>query len=170
MLGGVAGLRWALGVLLVVAAVLALGAYGEGKQQAPAAPATPMRVGALLFTVPRGFSRHDTQRHDRLVGVLITNYSVKAHSSTLTTGVFPANRVALVLGRWEGRRVGAPPLRLPLSLDELRAQHHPDGTAWNAVLRFHGSLYTSSFWVGRIAPPHDRAALLHALMSIHRAL
>ena len=160
--------RYWLPVALVMAfAVCAPTAEGLGRS-APAASATSVRVGSLTVAVPRGFSRHDFHHGGHLVGVLVTDYRVPTNSPTLTEGLFPTHGVALILERAAGPRVAAPLLRLPLSLDQLGGpQHHADGTAWNGVLRFRGSLYTISFWLGQTAPPHDRAALLRALTLIH---
>jgi hypothetical protein len=167
-LGGVTRVRQPLCVLSAVVAAFGLAACGSGTKTL-AAPAISVRVGALVLTVPRSFNRL-TRRDGRLFGLVVTDYRVRADSPTLTRGVFPGNRVALVLERWRGPQVPAPPLRLPLSLHELEGpQHHATGTAWNGTLRLDGSLYTLSFWAGRTASPNDRAALLHALTSIRRA-
>lgn len=146
-----------------------------GAKGAPPIPASSVRVGALVFTVPRNFSQHDFRRSGRLLGILVTDYRVDANSSTLTTGTFPSHGVALVLGQAAlpevtARRAAARPLRLPLRLSELRGpQRHADGDAWNGVLCFRGLLYTVSFWAGRTALPDDRAALLDALTAIQPA-
>jgi hypothetical protein len=104
-----------------------------------------------------------------LVGVLVSDYRIEPGSATLTKGVFPANAVALEIGLATGPadRIHLPPLRVPLSLSELRGpQPHADGTAWNGTLRFRGSAYVISFWIGRRAAARDRSLLQHALESI----
>ena len=84
----------------------------------------------------------------------------------------PANRVALELSEWVA--IGpifpsAVRLHLPLSLDQpwfrehLRNGHR--GYRWG-YLSLHRQLYEVSFWSGRAAPQHDRAAVLSTLTSI----
>ncbi len=159
---------WPFVALVAAFAVCASNAEALGRSAA-AAPATSVRITALILTVPRGFDQHEVQRGGRLVGVLVTDYPVRANSPTLTEGVFPSHGVVLLLGRAVGvpllaRRISAPLLRLPVSLTQLEGpQHHADGTAWNGTLRFRGLLYTISFWVGRSATSRDRATLLHTL-------
>lgn len=151
----------------MVATVIGLAACAGAKSVSTATEAS-VRVGALRLTVPQGFNRL-TRRFGRSVGVLVTDYSVKPGSPTLTKGIFPPDGVALVLGQATGPPVAAPSLRLPFALDQSRRQTRVGGTVWNGILRFEHSLYTVSFWAGRTAQPHDRAVLLHALESIHRA-
>lgn len=163
------GARPALAALPVLAAALVLAACGGADGSTSVTRATPVRIGALVLDVPAGFSRL-TRRVGRVAGVVVTDYPIARGSPTLTTGVFPANRVALVLARSPRLRIAAPPLRLPLRLAELRGpQHRADGASWNGLLRLDGSLYAISVWAGRTAPSRDRAALLHALASIRRA-
>jgi hypothetical protein len=165
---------WPCVVLVAAFAVCAPNADAVG-QRAAAAPATSVRITALILTVPRGFDQHEVRRGGHLVGVLVSDYPVRANSPTLTEGVFPPHGVVLLVGRAVGpplllRRIPAPLLRLPVRLTQLQGpQHHAHGTAWNGTLRFRGVLYTISFWVGRSATSRDRAALLHTLALIRSA-
>ena len=166
---GIATVRF----VTVAVGLLALAACGGGKKTISAdPPGGSVRVGAFIVAVPQGFTRRRVQAsNSRVTGVVISDYRVKAHGPTLAEGIFPGNRVALAVGAesWTGAS-SAPPLRLPLTLDELQGpQHHADGTAWNGLFRFHGQLYPVSFWAGQSAPPRDRTALLHTLTSIHPA-
>jgi hypothetical protein len=166
----VEGSQRTIGLLFVVAAVVALTACGSTKKAPSDSLAASVRVGSLVLTVPRGFSRYEVRPSNHLVGAVVADYPVKAHSPTLTKGIFPASGVALSIGQRPGSGAVAAPLRLPLSLNELQGpQRHADGTAWNGTLSMGGSLYTVSFWAGGKAPSGDRAALLHALRSIHHA-
>jgi hypothetical protein len=155
-------------------APFALAACGGGGKKAPVPPQSFVHVGHLLVTVPRGFMRTEIRSHKPLLGALITDYRVSPGSPTLTEGVFPANGVALGVGRGPRNMVPGlrlPQLRLPLTLNELRGpQHRTNGTAWNGTFGFQGSAYyTVFFWVGRTASPHDRAAVEAALGSIRHA-
>lgn len=160
--------RSAVLITVMVMAVFALTACGASGKKEPVPPRISVRVGALVVAVPRGFSRTEIRGHEQLLGALVTDYRVTPGSPTLRKAVFPANGVALSVGR--GALGALPPLRLPLTLNELRGpQHHANGTAWVGVFGFHGWVYVVSFWVGRTAPPHDRAALESALGSIRHA-
>ncbi len=166
---GIATVRF----VTVAVGLLALAACGGGKKTISAdSPGGSVRIGAFVVPVPQGFTRRRVQAsNSRVTGVVISDYRVKAHGPTLAEGIFPENRVALAVGAesWTGAS-SAPPLRLPLTLDELHGpQHHADGTGWNGLFRFHGQLYPVSFWAGQSAPPRDRTALLHTLTSIHPA-
>ena len=162
--------RFALLITVMVVAVFALAACGASSKKELVPPRISVRVGALVVAVPRGFSRTEIRGHGQLLGVLVTDYRVTPGSPTLRTGIFPANSVVLSLGRQAAGAlpgVRLPPLRLPLTLNELRGpQHHRNGTAWSGVLGFRGWVYVVSFWLGGTAPPHDRAALQSALGSI----
>jgi len=62
--------------------------------------------------------------------------------------------------------------RPPLDLHTLQLMPHHvlgDGTAWLGLVDGGGSLYQVSVFEGRKAPPADRASVLRALRSIHRA-
>ena len=166
---GVSGPGRALGVLLAATAVLACVGCGSGTKNTRDTPQTSVRVGALIVPIPVAFTRYEVHRHGQRVAIVVTDYPVKPGSPTLTKGIFPANGVALSIGRGS-TQIPLPKLRLPLSLRELRGpQRHADGTAWNGTLGFRGSYYAVSFWTGRSAPAHDRASLLRALASIHAA-
>jgi hypothetical protein len=165
--------RSAVLIAVLVMAVFAVTACGASGKKAPVPPRISVRVGALVVAVPRGFSRTDVRGHGRLLGALVADYRVMPGSPTLREAIFPANGVVLSVGR---AALGAlppmhpPPLRLPLTLNGLRGpQHHADGTAWVGVFGFQGWVYTVAFWVGRTAPPHDRAALESVLGSIRHA-
>jgi hypothetical protein len=156
------------------AAVFALAACGASGKKAPAPVQGLVHVGDIMVAVPQGLTRREIRGDKTLLGVVITDYRVTPGSATLTEGAFPANGVALVVGRrplnlMPGIRL--PQLRLPLALDELRGpQHHTNGTAWNGTFAFHGSAYyTVTYWVGRTASHHDRAAIKAALGSIRHA-
>jgi hypothetical protein len=129
-------------------------------------------IGALKLTAPSRFYVHTIPSDGRhVIGAVVSDYRVQAHSPTIFTGVFPGNRVALVFGGALGTAAsGAPALRLPLSVEELHGpQHHADGTAWNGLFRFRGRLYTVTLWAGEAAPPRDRASLLRVLASVQPA-
>jgi hypothetical protein len=95
--------------------------------------------------------------------------------SQLSSNGPPANKVALALSEWEGALPPPPSalrLHLPLSLhqpwfrERLTNGHH--GYRWG-YLRFHRQFYEVLYWSGRVAPTHDRAAVLNALSSIRLA-
>lgn len=158
-------------VLIAVTGIAAFVLAGCGAStKEPTSRQVSVHVGALTVAVPRGLRRTEIRSHGQLVGALVTDYAVTPGSPTLREGAFPTNGVALLVGRGALRALPGlrvPQLHLPLALGELRGpQHHANGTAWNGVLAFHGSAYTISFWVGRTAPPHDRADLATALRSI----
>lgn len=161
-------------MVLVLAFALCAPTAEALDRRAADSPATTVRVAALVLTVPQGFNRDELRRAGR-VGVLLTNYPVRSNSPTLAKGQFPPHGVALVVSQAFGplsllRRVPAPPLRIPLSLNRLQGpQHHPDGDAWNGTFRFRGDVYDISFWIGRTAPSRDQAAIRHALILIRSA-
>jgi hypothetical protein len=159
-------------VLAAATALLALAACSNKREAVPGQPAKiSTRLGALTITVPQGFSQRDIQGSGgRVIGVVISDYRVKAHSPTLTEGIFPGNGVALAIGQPSHAPAAVAPLHLPLSLSALQGpEHHADGTAWNGLFRFHGRPYTVSFWAGRTSPRRDHAALRNALVSLHLA-
>jgi hypothetical protein len=136
--------RSAVLIAMSGAAVIAGAACGGSGKKAPVPPQSFVRVGDLFVTVPRGFIRTEIRSH-KLLGALITDYHVTPGSATLTNGVFPANGVALGVGRGPLSmvpRLRLPQLHLPITLSELRGpQHHTNGTAWNGTFTFHGSTY-----------------------------
>lgn len=154
----------------LVAAAIGLTFAGCGSTSKSASnPSALLRVGSLSVGIPAGFRRYEIRQRHTLVGVVVSDYRIEPGSATLTKGVFPNNAVALEIGLATGpaNRVQLPPLRLPLSLSELRGpQSHSNGTSWNGILRFRGSAYVISFWSGRRAPARDRSLLQHALKSI----
>jgi hypothetical protein len=160
-------------ILVALATGLTLGFRSSGGGSGSGVPTTgaSVRVGALRFTVPRGFYRRQIRRNGKLIGTLVTDYRVTADSPTLRQSVFPANAVLLSLGRgapsWLPLR-SLPPLRLPLTLGRLGGPKlHPGGTTWNSLFRFRGQLYAITFWAGHNTQSNDRAALKQALLSIH---
>lgn len=164
-------LSWREVCVAPLAAAIALGFVGCGSARTTTSDSSPpnVRLGSLIVTIPAGFSRYEIHRDHELVGIVIADYRIEPGSVTLTQGVFPNNAVALLVGRTStaANRIPLPPLRLPLSLGELRGpDRHSDGTAWNGTLRLRGSAYVISFWSGRRAAARDRSLLQHALVSI----
>jgi hypothetical protein len=161
-----------LGLLAALAAGLALALRqpGGGPSGGLAIPAASVRAGALTAPVPRGFRQLEI-RHGKAIGWLVTDYRVTRDSHTLTESIFPANGVLLSIGRAPSGslpKLSVPTLRLPLTLSGLGGpKGHPNGTTWNNSFHFRGQLYAITFWAGNNAPPADRAALQHALLSIH---
>ncbi len=85
----------------------------------------------------------------------------------------PANRVALQVGPWNTIGPGeANNLHLPLSLNQLwhieKTRDGASGYRWG-FFNVRGQQYDVAFWSGPDAPPHDRAAVLNALVSIRPA-
>jgi hypothetical protein len=165
---------------LVVAALLIALISGAGITLAlrESGGSSTLAVGALKLTTPPGFLVHPLQFDGQRVGFAVSDYRWQTFNPSTAAGIFPGNRVGLAFLRaLEGAQLAvasgrARPqaLRLPLSLNELQGpQRHADGTAWSGLFQFHGQLYTATFWVGDTAPQRDRAALLRALTSIHRA-
>ncbi len=181
------------GPAVLVAATLALSACG-GSHRATISPrdyVVPQKhvqaAGALAVPVPPGFHRYAIRggiyrkgTRPPAIGVAIADYRLRAGPrsafdkwSRLSSRGPPANRVALALTLWFGIGVDPPArLHLPLSLDQPWSQEHlrngARGYRWG-YLTFHKELYEVFFWSGRAAPPHDRAAVLNTLTSIHPA-
>ena len=88
----------------------------------------------------------------------------------------PANKVAFAIHQWLVIGPDPPPsavrLHLPLSLHQPWFREHLRngrlGYRWG-YLRVRRLLYGALFWSGRAAAPHDRAAVLTALASVHPA-
>ncbi len=160
-------------ILVALAAGLTLGLRPSGGGSGSGVPTTgaSVRVGALRFTVPRGFYRRQIRSNGKLIGTLVTDYRVTPNSPTLRQSVFPANAVLLSLGRGAPGSLplgSLPPLRLPLTLRQLGGPKlHTDGTTWNNLFRFRGQPYAITFWTGRNAQSSDRAGLKQALLSVH---
>ena len=176
-----------LSVVVVLAAVIGLAAWGTAKGKAADRSGPSVRIGALAITVPRGLRRYDIRAGGHMVGtrapvsgVLATD-DPGAHYggggfakwSQISSGGPPANKVALVLQRWLVIGPDPPPsalrIHLPLSLhqpwfrEHLRNGHL--GYRWG-YLRFHRQFYEVMYWSGRAAPERDRAAVLTAFSSI----
>jgi hypothetical protein len=166
-------------VAAVVAALMLGSSGGHSQSNSLSGPGSgsgssdSVRVGALALTVPRGFHAEKIQcpiRHCRPshgpIRVLVTNYPFTAASSQ----IYPANRVVLdltYLGPGEIART-----RPPLNLRKLHPMPHDvlgDGTAWNETVSGGGSTYSVWVFEGRKAAAADRASVLRALRSIHRA-
>lgn len=152
----------------------------------PGGPASigSVRVGRLTLPVPRGFNQYDirggihkTGTRPSIIGHVLTNYRVSAHSP-IYNGTLPesqpANGVALELQLWYAIGPFEPTrLHLPLSLHEQWAeQSFPGGTRrWGFLAQGKpGEIpYELVVWIGRDALPADRTALLHALASVRTA-
>jgi hypothetical protein len=180
----------ALAALLLVgiAAGLALGfrSSGGGSGGGFAATAGSVRVGALRFTVPRGFHRYPirgdvyrTGTRPPIIGYLVTDYGLKAGPKS--TFVYwsnldrrsPAKRVAFELTRFVPFGVSSGEvLDLPLSLDQRwfkeRTRQGTPGYGWGAF-RFQTQDYKVFEWIGTSAPPRDRDALQNVLASVRPA-
>jgi len=130
-----------------------------------------VRVGALAFTVPRGFYPDKIQcpiRHCQPAHSPI-RVRVSSHPFTAATSqFFPAYQVVLdvqYLGSGELARA-----RPPLNLHEFRRMPGlGDGHGWSQIVSVGGSTYTVMVFEGSKAPAADRAALLRAFRSIRRA-
>jgi hypothetical protein len=139
-------------------------------------------VGRLTVTVPRGFNRHEIRggfykvgTRPPVIGQILTDYRVSAHSLLYKGGNFPesgpASGVLFEVQLWL-RLYRSTRLHLPLSLDEQWFRTSlPEGTRLWGLLsdgRPGHIPYVLVLWIGRDAPASDRAALLHALAAIHR--
>ena len=175
-------------------AVIVLAGVGTGLALAlrPSGSPTPggqasvgaVHVARLTLPVPRGFNQSDirggiykTGTRPPVIGHVITDFPVSA-SSPIHRGALPesepANGVALELQLWYA--IGVPPvtrLHLPLSLHQQWAQQSlPGGIrrwGWLSQGRPGAIPYELLVWIGRNAPPADRAALLHALGAIRKS-
>jgi hypothetical protein len=141
------------------------------------------RAGALVVPIQRGFHRYDirggifrTGTRPPVLGVTLTNYRVKADASLRTHGVLPlhtrTNGVVLQVALWFRIGAVADPtgLDLPLRLDQRWLQLDvATGTLRYGGFQFQGQTYEARIWIGRKAPPRDRAAVLQALASVHPA-
>jgi hypothetical protein len=170
-------------LFLVLATGLAFGfrSSGGGPNGGLGITAASARAGALAVPIPPGFHRYDiragiyrTGTRPPVIGATLTNYRVPTSNVRLRTrGVLPLharrNGVVLQVSLWIAIGVTqAPRLQLPLSLHQPWVQRHvPTGTRRYGLLRFHGQDYEVVVWTGRTAPASDRAALLHALASVH---
>jgi hypothetical protein len=175
-------------LLVVLATGLTLGfrLSGGGPSGGFAATGASIRMGALAVALPRNFHRYNirggiyrTGTRPPVIGVVVTDYRLKAGPRSAFVNWShlkspPASRVALELTLWVGIGVDPPArLHLPLSLDQRWFEEHPRHGSQRGYrvgfLSFHGQLYEIFFWSGRVAPPHDRAAVLNALTSIQPA-
>jgi hypothetical protein len=169
-----------LAVAVGVAAVV-LGSPGGGSRPgglsgelgARSAGSQSVRVGVLALTVPHGFYQDKIRcpiRHCRPshgpTRVLVTNHPLTAASSP----IYPAKLVVLDLGYLGDAlpRAHRPPLNLH-KLHPMPRHALGDGTAWSQVVSGGKWLYQVTVFEGSKAPPADRAAVLRALRSIHRA-
>jgi len=174
-------------VCLVVAAMLALVAWGSAERTAATSSGTSVRIRALTVSVPLSLPRYGSRgggyvsgARPPLIGVLATDDPRAHHSgqgftkwSELSSHGPPANKVALLLRQWLTIGPGLPKsalrLHLPLSLSQPWFREHLKngrlGYRWG-YLRFHRQFYEVMYWSGRAAPEHDRAAVLNALSSI----
>ena len=157
-------------IALATGLTLALRSGGGGPSGVIGTAGAPAHVGALAAAVPPGLRQRQIRIHGKLIGTLITDYRVTPNSPTLKESVFPASGVLLSLGRGPSALPlrSLPPLRLPLTLSELKGpEHNTNGTNWNNLFAYRGQMYAINFWAGRTAPSADLAALKHALLSIH---
>lgn len=174
-------------VCLVVAAMLALVAWGSAERTAATSSGTSVRIRALTVSVPPSLPRYGSRgggyvsgTRPPLIGVLATDDPRAHHGgegfarwSELSSHGPPANKVALLLRQWlaigPGLSKSALRLHLPLSLSQpwfrqqLKDERH--GYRWGYLI-VHGQPYEIMFWSGRAAPAHDRAAVVNALTSI----
>lgn len=174
--------RCSAGLIPALAAVFALAACSSGTTKTPDLHGTSVRAGALVLTVPRGFDHYGLRggiyragTRPPVLGQVVTDYRLKAHSPLRTKGVLPEssyrNRVVLELGVWNPLGpLPRPFLQMPLSLHERWVQRQTaTGTLRYGFLGFKGQEYQVRLWIGRSAPPRDRAALLRALGSVRPA-
>src|SRR5437870_3787278 len=68
-----AGLRVVHVELLFAATVLALVGCGSAAKKATDSSPPTVRVGALLITIPVGFSRYEIHRHQQLMGIVVAD-------------------------------------------------------------------------------------------------
>ena len=172
-------------LVVVIAAGLTLGlrSSGGGPGAGFAVMGTSAHVGSLAVPIPLGFHRYNVDEAagitslngppPSVIGVTLTSYRVTPDASLRTTGSLPvpARRNGVVLQVVPYFSIGAidpPRIHLPLGFDQRWAQPPAlaAGTLRWGVLHVHGQDYEIRVWTGRTAPPHDRAALLHAITSI----
>lgn len=186
----------ALAALLLVgiAAGLAIGFRSSdgGPGGGFAATAGSVRVGALRFTVPRGFHRYPVReniyrpgtRRPPIIGYVITDYRLKAGPKSTFVNWSdskspPAKRVAFELTQFVPFGVSSDEqLHLPLSLDQQwhkeTTRHGTPGYGYGA---FHFQTqdsktwpdYKAFEWIGANAPPRDRDALRYVLELVRPA-
>jgi len=180
-------------LLVGIAAGLAIGlrSSGGGPGGRFVATAGSVRVGALRFTVPRGFHRYPIRENisrpgtrPPVIGYVITDYRLKAGPKSTFLNWSdskspPVKRVAFELMQFVPFGVSSgEQLHLPLSLDQ---QWHREttrrGTPGYGYGAFHFQTqdyktwpdYEAFEWIGAKAPPRDRDALQYVLASVRPA-
>ena len=118
-----------------------------------------VQIGPFAVSVPRGF---------HWVGSLPPPPSTQSLTISNVIGPLAPNSVELDIGYVASAKMKLlKTSQLPLDIDKLHAVE--PGRTWSGLVSGGGSIYSVHLFFGSKAPAADRASVIRALSSIHRA-